>query len=269
VTTLEAATIGALAREHQQARATATAITAPSLRYPDMTVQDSYAIQQAWMNLDLAAGRRVVGHKIGLTSKAMQAQMKITTPDYGYLTDDMVFDDGCTLRAADFIDPKLEVEIAFRLARPLEGPNVTALDVLSATEYVFAAFELIDARSHRVDPASGRPRTICDTIADNAADAGIISGGRAMRPLDVDLRWTGAMLLRNGEIEETGLAAAVLNHPANGIAWLARTYHGIGRSFAAGDIVLSGSFTRAVAARPGDTFTADYGPMGTVSCHFE
>jgi 2-oxo-hept-3-ene-1,7-dioate hydratase len=223
MTTLDAGTIAALAREHQQARATATAITAPSLRHPDMTVQDSYAIQQAWMELDLASGRRVVGHKIGLTSKAMQAQMQIATPDYGYITDDMVFDDGCTLRTADFIDPRIEVEIAFRLAQPLAGPAVTALDVLAATEYVFPALELIDARSHRIDPVTKQARGVRDTIADNAADAGIISGGRPMRPLDIDLRWAGAMLLRNGEIEETGLAAAVLNHPANGIAWLART----------------------------------------------
>jgi 2-oxo-hept-3-ene-1,7-dioate hydratase len=267
-TTLTASQLAELAVAHRQARATAIPIGQPTLQYPDMTVDDSYAIQQAWVDLDVANGARIIGHKVGLTSRAMQAQMQIDRPDFGALLDDMVFADGCQLTTSSFIDPRVEVELAFVLGRPLRGPNVTALDVLSATEYVVPALELIDARSHRNDPTTGRARTVRDTIADNAADAGIITGGRPVRPMDVDLRWQGAILQRNGIVEETGLAAGVLNDPANGVAWLARTYHEVGRTLDIGHIVLAGSFTRAVMARPGDTFTADYGPLGTVSCYF-
>jgi 2-oxo-hept-3-ene-1,7-dioate hydratase len=265
---LAAAQIADLARRHQQARDTAQAISAPTLELPDMTIEDAYAAQRAWMELEVARGRRVIGHKIGLTSQAMQQQMKIGEPDYGFLLDDMVFEDGAELDTSRFIDPRIEVEVAFLLGKRLEGPNVTLFDVLSATEYVTPALELIDARSHRVDPGTGRPRTVCDTISDNAADAGIVTGGRPMRPLDVDMRWIGALLARNGIIEETGVAAGVLNHPANGVAWLARKYAAHGMALEAGQIVLGGSFTRAVIARPGDTFAVDYGPLGTVSVHF-
>jgi 2-oxo-hept-3-ene-1,7-dioate hydratase len=266
--TLSADQLRDLALAHREARQTATAIRQPTLQYPGMTIDDSYAIQQAWVDLDLSHGARIVGHKIGLTSRAMQAQMQIDRPDFGVLLDDMVYEDGCQIDTARHIDPRIEVELAFVLARKLEGPNVTALDVLSATDYVVPALELIDARSHRNDPTTGRARTVRDTIADNAADSGIVTGGRPVRPLDVDLRWQGTILHRNGIVEETGLAAGVLGHPANGVAWLARTYHSFGRTLEAGHIVLAGSFTRAVAAKKGDTFTADYGPLGTVNCYF-
>jgi 2-oxo-hept-3-ene-1,7-dioate hydratase len=267
-TTLTTEQLRELAVAHRQARATATPIGQPTLQYPDMTIDDSYAIQQAWVDLDVSHGARIIGHKVGLTSRAMQSQMQIDRPDFGALLDDMVFEDGCQLDTSRYIDPRIEVELAFVLARRLSGPNVTALDVISATDYVIPALELIDARSHRNDPSTGRARTVRDTIADNAADAGIVTGGRAVRPMDVDLRWQGSILSRNGIVEETGIAAGVLGHPANGVAWLARTYHDLGRTLEAGHVVLAGSFTRAVIARRGDTFTADYGPLGTVSCYF-
>jgi 2-oxo-hept-3-ene-1,7-dioate hydratase len=266
--TLTADQITSLAQRHQTARATATAMRAPTLDHPEMDLDDSYAVQRAWVDLDVAAGRRIVGHKIGLTSQAMQAQMQIDRPDFGALLDDMVFDDGASLETARFIDPRIEVEFAFVLGRDLVGEHVTMLDVLRATEYVVPALELIDARSHRVDPETKRARTVRDTIADNAADAGVILGGRASRVDDVDWRWAGAILSRNAVVEETGLGAGVMNHPANGIAWLARTLTGLGIELSAGHVVLAGSFTRAVMARPGDTFSADYGPLGTVSLHF-
>jgi 2-oxo-hept-3-ene-1,7-dioate hydratase len=154
------------------------------------------------------------------------------------------------------------------LKERLSGDRLTIIDVLRATEYVQPAFELIDARSRRVDPETKKPRTIKDTISDNAADAGVILGGRPMRPDDLDLRWVGAILSANGVVEETGIAAGVLGHPAAGIAWLARRLAPHDLAVEPGHIILSGSFTRAVTARVGDTFTADYGPMGTVSCHF-
>lgn len=268
MSTLSPDQIADLARRHDHARRTATPISAPTLELPAMDLDDAYAVQEAWMALEVANGKRVVGHKIGLTSQAMQQQMQIDEPDFGVLLDDMVFADGCDLPTARFIDPRIEVEVAFVLGRRLEGPNVTMLDVLSATEYVLPALELIDARSHRVDPVTKRARTVRDTIADNAADAGIITGGRPMRPMDVDLRWVGAIMSRNGIVEETGLAAGVLNHPANGVAWLVKKYAPLGRALEPGQVVLGGSFTRAVAARAGDTFSVDFGPMGTVSCHF-
>ncbi|HWL45245.1 MAG TPA: 2-oxo-hepta-3-ene-1,7-dioic acid hydratase [Ilumatobacter sp.] len=247
----------------------ATQIDQTTLRHPEMTIADAYAVQDAWLAIRLGRGERVVGHKIGLTSRAMQAAMRIDTPDSGFLTDAMDFPAGAVLDAGRFCDPKLELELAFRLAEDLDGSDLTVDDVLDATEYVVPAVELIAARTHRVDPASGRPRTVVDTIADNAADAGIVCGPVPIGPRERDLRWVGAIGSRNGTVEETGLAAGVLDHPARGIAWLARRYgeHGTQR-LRAGDIVLAGSFTRPIDVRPGDQFRFDYGPLGTFELRF-
>ena len=236
--------------------------------YPAMTIEDAYRVQSAWQALREARGERLVGHKIGLTSRAMQAAMNITTPDSGFLTDRMVFEPGNDLAAADFLDLKVEVELAFVLAHDIGGPDLTVDDILDATDHVVPAIELIAARTFRVDPDTGRTRTVVDTIADNAADAGIVTGGRRIGPRDVDLRWVGALLYRNGTIEETGVAAGVLDHPANGIGWLARRYHEHGLSLQAGQIVLAGSFTRPVEVSPGDEFTADYGDLGRFTIPF-
>jgi 2-oxo-hept-3-ene-1,7-dioate hydratase len=155
----------------------------------------------------------------------------------------------------------VEVELAFVLGRPLQGPGVTMLDVLGATDYVIPALELIDGRTQY-------PRKIVDNIADNAAAAGVVLGGRAVRPLEVDLRWVGALLYRNGVIEETGVSAGVLGHPAQGIAWLANKIGPFGTILEAGHVLLAGSFTRTVAVKRGDTIHADYGPLGAISVHF-
>ncbi|MEZ5557008.1 MAG: 2-oxo-hepta-3-ene-1,7-dioic acid hydratase [Pseudomonadales bacterium] len=259
---------------HNAAAALATAererrqIRPVSSDHPGMTMDDAYAIQNAWVRLKCDAGQRVRGRKIGLTSRAMQAAMKIDEPDYGALLDDMFFDDGATLEAARFTDPRIEVELAFVLKSPLSGERLTLWDVLNATDCVVPALELIAARSHREDPETGRPRTVLDTISDNAAAAGVVLGGRPVRPMDVDLRWVGALLYRNGIVEETGIAAGVLNHPANGIVWLARRLARHDVTLAAGEVILAGSFTRPVTIRPGDTFHADYGELGGISCHF-
>ena len=266
--TLTDAQVAAIAAEHEQARLTVTSIAAPSLTFPDMNLEDAYANQQAWVDLQISHGASLVGRKIGLTSRAMQQQMQINEPDFGALLDYMVMPDGVDLRAADFLDPKLEVEIAFVLNQRLSGDRLTIVDVMRATEYVQPAFELIDARSRRIDPITQKARSVVDTISDNAANAGVILGGRPMRPDQVDLRWVGALLSVNGVVEETGLGGGVLGHPAAGIAWLARRLAPHDLAVEPGHIILSGSFTRAVTARRGDTFTADYGPMGTVSCHF-
>lgn len=240
-----------------------------SLRHPDMTMDDAYAIQAAWVRKKVEEqGRIIKGHKIGLTSRAMQQSSQIDEPDYGTLLDDMFFADGTEIPLSTFIDPMIEVELAFILGKRLEGENVTVFDVMDATDYVTPALEIIDARCHRIDPDSKRPRKVFDTISDNAANAGIIVGGRPVRPMDIDMRWAAAILYRNGVIEETGVAAGVLNHPANGICWLARRFAPHGIALEAGQIVLAGSFTRPVKIRPNDTFHADYGPLGGISCHF-
>lgn len=258
----------ALARQLHLAEKTRQQIIAPSLQCPEITVQDAYEVQKRWIGLKLAEGRVITGHKIGLTSRAMQMSSQIDEPDYGTLLDDMMFSDGADIPAGRFIAPMVEVELAFILGKRLEGPDVTLLNVLSATDYVLPAIEIIDARCHRIDPETKRPRKVFDTISDNAANAGIVMGGRPIKPLDLDLRWVSALLYRQGIIEETGVAAGVLNHPGNGIAWLARKFAPHGVALEAGQVILAGSFTRPVPARSGDTFHADYGALGSITCHF-
>jgi 2-oxo-hept-3-ene-1,7-dioate hydratase len=257
-----------LARELDDSERRRVPVEQFSKRFPEMTLADSYAIQREWVRLQQAAGRRVIGHKIGLTSRAMQIASQITEPDYGTLLDSMLIRDGGEVEAARYLVPRLEVEFAFVLARPLKGPGVTLFDVLNATDYVTPALELIDARIEPFDRVTRAPRKVLDTIADNAANAGIVLGGRPMRPDAVDWRWAGALLFKNAVIEESGLGAAVLNHPGQGVAWLANRLAAFDEGLAAGEIVLGGSFTRPVACAAGDTFHADYGPLGSISVRF-
>lgn len=240
-----------------------------SQNHPDADMDDAYAVQAEVIRLKLADGRFAKGWKIGLTSKAMQYALNIDIPDSGVLLDDMFFPDSAAIPAGRFIQPRVEAEIAFVMKSPLTGPNVTIIDVLNATDYVVPSLEILDTRVQRVDKQTGKARTIFDTVADNAANAGIVTGGRPMRPDAIDLRWVGAIVSRNGQVEETGLGAGVLNHPAAGIAWLANRLSNYGGAIKAGETVLSGSFIRPVEARNGDTIIADFGPMGTVSVYFE
>ena len=239
-----------------------------SLAYPDMTIEDAYAVQRAWVKAKIAEGRRLKGHKIGLTSRAMQRSSNISEPDYGALLDDMFFAEGGDIPMNRFIVPRVEVELAFVLGKPLRGPDCTIFDVLAATEWVVPAIEIIDARIQQVDPASGTTRKVFDTISDNAANAGVVLGGRPVKPDAVDLRRVSAVLYRNGVVEESGVAAAVLNHPAHGPAWLANKLHPYGEHLEAGEVILGGSFTAPVPARAGDTFQIDYGPLGQVAMRF-
>jgi 2-oxo-hept-3-ene-1,7-dioate hydratase len=239
-----------------------------SLQYPDMTIEDAYRVQRALTAVKLAGGAVVKARKIGLTSRAMQQAVSITEPDYGVIFDDMFFDDGGVVPFARFIRPRVEVELAFVLDQPLKGPGVTLLDVLDATRWVTPALEILDARVQMSDPETGHLRTIVDTISDNAADAGIVVGGRAVRPDTVDLRRVGAALYINEAIEETGLAAGVLGHPANGVAWLANKLAPHDEFVPAGQVILSGSFTRPVFVGQGDTVHADFGDLGGVTCRF-
>lgn len=261
-------TIQALARELYQARKNRTALRHFSARHPGMTIEDGYAIQRAWVALELADGRTIKGRKIGLTSRAMQLSSQIDEPDYAPLMDDMFFESGGDIPVQRFIAPRVEVELAFILGQPLQGPGVTLFDVLRAAEYVVPAIEIIDARIEQFDRETKAPRKVFDTISDFAANAGIVLGDRPVRPDALDLRWVGAMLHKNGVIEETGLAAGVLGHPANGVAWLANKIAPHGERLNAGDVVLAGSFTRPTPAVAGDSFHVDYGPLGTVGFRF-
>ncbi len=239
-----------------------------SLDYPEITIEDAYAIQQAWVDHKVSEGRKVSGRKIGLTSRAMQASSNISEPDYGVLLDDMFFVDGSVIPVDRFIVPRVEVELAFLLSKPLRGPNCTLFDVLRATEFVTPALEIIDARIQQVDLETQTTRKVFDTISDNAANAGVVTGGRPFKPMEADLRWIAAVAYRNGVVEESGVAAAVLNHPATGVAWLANKLAAFGVELQAGEIILGGSFTRPMSAKRNDTFHVNYGPYGCISCHF-
>lgn len=240
-----------------------------SLKYPKMNLDDAYAIQAAVVRRKLDAGRKIIGWKIGLTSKAMQYALNIDSPDSGVLFDDMMFDDGAIVPASRFIQPRVEAEVAFVMKSNLKGPGVTPFDVLDATAYVTPALEILDTRIRRMDNVTKRVRNVFDTISDNAANAGLATGGRAMRPDQVDMRWMGAIVARNAQIEETGLGAGVLNNPARSIAWLANRLSSYGYGIETDQIVLAGSFIRPIEARHGDTIVADFGAHGSISLHFE
>jgi 2-oxo-hept-3-ene-1,7-dioate hydratase len=231
-------------------------------RYPTATVEDAYRIQARWRDRRIADGRRVVGRKIGLTSRAMQQATGITEPDYGVMFDDTVFRSGDSLPVARFSNVRVEVELAFVLAQPLEGPGATLADALRATDHVVPALEVLNSHIEL------EGRTIVDTISDNAAYGAMVLGDTRRLPDEVDLPWVPGVLSRNGEIEETGVAAGVLGHPATGVAWLANKLHQHGARLEAGEIILAGSFTRPVWVHAGDHVLCDYGPMGTISCHF-
>jgi len=264
---LDEATIAALAAELHDAARRRIQVRHFSLRHPAMTIDDGYAIQRAWLKTRLAEGRVVKGRKIGLTSRAMQQASQIDEPDFAPLLDDMFFAPGA-IPFDRFIAPRVEVELAFVLARPLRGPGVTLADVIAATAVVAPAVEIIDARIEQFDRETKAPRKVFDTIADFAANAGVVRGSVEARPDALDLRWVGAMLYRNGVVEETGLAAGVLDHPGNGIGWLANKIAAYDEQLNAGDVVLGGSFTRPTTAQRGDVFRVDYGPLGAIEFSF-
>jgi 2-oxo-hept-3-ene-1,7-dioate hydratase len=261
-------TIRSLARRLYDARKSRTQLRHFSLQHRDMTIEDGYAIQSEWVRLETADGRSIKGRKIGLTSRAMQQASQITEPDYAPLMDDMFFATGSDIPFERFIAPRVEVELAFVLRSALKGPGVTIFDVLRATDYVTPALEIIDARIEQFDRETRAPRKVFDTIADFAASAGVVMGGRPVKADAVDLRWVGALLYKNAVIEETGLAAGVLNHPAAGVAWLADKIAPYGEGLNSGDIILGGSFTRPTTVARGDVLHADYGPLGGISMRF-
>lgn len=266
---LDQQTIEALAQQLETAERTRTPATQFSIQHPQMTIDEAYAVQLAWRDIKIASGRRVVGRKIGLTSRTMQKAQNVDEPDRGVYFDDQVFPNGSVIPMARFTQPRLEVELAFELARPLRGPGVTMMDVLEATAWVYPALELLDSRLQMKDPATGATRKIVDAIGDNAANAGIVSGGRPMRPDAIDLRWVAAALYVNGAIEESGVSAAVMHHPAASVAWLANALGQYGEELEPHQPIMSGSFTRPIFCHAGDVIVADYREMGIVTCTFE
>lgn len=232
-----------------------------SKTWPDINFDDAYAIQDLVIKDKVAKGAKIIGYKIGLTSKAMQAASQINEPDYGHLLDTMMVPDSATVKHADYCAPRLEIELVFVLNKPLKGPGIGMMEVMRATEYVVPSMELVDARVQN-------PRKIFDTVADNAAAAGLVIGGRPIRPFDLDLRWCGGVLYRNADIEETGLALGVMGHPALGIAWLANRFGRHGIEIPAGQLLLSGSFIRAIWINKGDTLHADFGPLGSLAVQY-
>ena len=239
-----------------------------SLDHPGMTLDEAYAVQRAVVGAKLAMGRRQIGWKIGLTSRAMQQALNITTPDSGVLLDDMLFADGAVVPAGRFIQPRIEAEIAFIMGADLGGGHVTRADVVAATAHVAPSLEILDTRILRADPATGRARIITDTVSDNAANAGVVLGVPRHALGAFDLRWVGAVVTRDGVVEETGLGAGVLNDPVMGIVWLVQRLAAYGMGLRAGDIVLSGSFIRPIEAIPGSRFDADFGAFGRVGIGF-
>ncbi len=259
---LDSQTISAIADELAEADRTHRVIERITARYPDATIEDSYAIQGVWRDKNLAAGRTLVGRKIGLTSKAMQQATGITEPDYGVMFGDTVYRSGTDIPVDQFSNVRVEVELAFVLNAPLVGPDCTLEDVLGATDYVVPALEILNSHIELTG------RTIVDTISDNAAYGAMVIGETHKRPGEVDLRWVPGLLYKNGQIEETGVAAGVLDHPARGVAWLANKIHQHGARLEAGETILSGSFTRPMWVAKGDDVLADFGPLGTVTCRF-
>ncbi len=239
-----------------------------SRRFPNMTMDDAYAVQKALVQAKLESGRHRIGWKIGLTSRAMQQALSIETPDSGVLLDDMLFDTSSIVPQGRFIQPRIEAEIAFVMSAPLAGANCTREDVIAATAHVAPSLEILDTRILRSDPKTGQSRVITDTISDNAANAGIVLGTERHKIHAKDLRWVGAIVSCDGTVEETGLGAGVLNDPVTSVLWLARRMADYGQTIEAGDIVLSGSFIRPIEATPGSNIHADFGPFGSVQISF-
>ncbi|WP_054945213.1 2-oxo-hept-4-ene-1,7-dioate hydratase [Novosphingobium sp. KN65.2] len=266
--TLEGDAVRAAAQALEEAERSHEQIRLLTDRHPHMTMDDAYAIQAEWMRMKQAAGDGVIGWKIGLTSKAMQAALSIDIPDSGVLLRSMIFDNGSDIPKDRFIQPRIEAEIAFVMKRPLEAKDASPAAILAATDYVAPALEILDTRIFRKDPVSGRLRTVLDTISDNAANGGIVMGDPVRLFGDLNLGWIGSIVSRNGEVEETGLGAGVLGDPLLSMSWLVQRLAAYGDRIEAGQVVLSGSFIRPVEAPSGSHIVGDFGRFGRVECRF-
>jgi len=259
---MDASTIQMLGDELYQALASCKTLAPLTSRHPDITIEDAYQIQQRMLAHRLSAGARVVGKKIGVTSQAVMNMLGVRQPDFGYLLDTMVYNEGQAIPANTLIQPKAEGEIAFVLKRDLMGPGVTAADVLRATEGVMACFEIVDSR------IQDWKIKIQDTVADNASCGVFVLGDRLVDPQSVDLGTCGMVLEKNGEIVVTGAGAATMNHPVNAMVWLANTLGRLGVPLKAGEIVLSGALGAMVPVKAGDNLRVTIGGIGGCSVRF-
>ena len=230
--------------------------------YPDLELADSYAIQLLQIRELVAGGRRVLGHKVGLTSAAMQKQLGVDQPDYGHLLDDFFFLEHQPIPVGRYLQPRIEPEIAFVLRRPLQGPGVTAAEAIAAVDFVLPALEIVDSRIR--DWKIG----LLDTIADNASSGGVVLGSTPSALSAVDLRLVGCTFHRNGQVVGTGAGGAVLGSPLNSLVWLANTVGALGTTLEAGQVILPGSVTAMVPVAAGDTFTATFAGLGSVTARF-
>ena len=259
---MDTAGLTALADEFDSAYADLAPIDQVSTRFPGLTIADAYEIQLEQIRRRVARGSTVVGHKVGLTSLAMQKQMDVDQPDFGHLTDDMVFIEHAVVPTARFLQPRIEPEIAFVLRKPLSGPGVGVAEALDAVDFVLPAMEIIDSRVRDWKIA------LIDTIADNASSGGIVLGSTPVKVDSIDLRLSGCVMTRNGEVATTGAGGAVLGSPISALVWLANTLGRLGVTLESGHVILPGSQTPSVAVAPGDVFTARFGGIGSVTTRF-
>jgi 2-keto-4-pentenoate hydratase len=233
-----------------------------STTFPDIDLEDAYAIQLEQIEDWKRHGRRVIGHKVGLTSLAVQKQLGVSQPDFGHLMDDMFYLSGEPIPAAAFMQPRVEPEIAFVLKKPLRGPGVTVAEAIAAVDFVLAALEIVDSR------IANWQIQLTDTVADNASSGGVVLGTKPVRLDEIDLRLLGAVLYKNGRIQHSGAGAAVLGSPISSLVWLANTLGRLGTTLEAGEVVIPGAITPLVPASPGDTVTATFAALGSVTATF-
>lgn len=260
---MQQATIIQIASTLYDALQQRTSIEPLTKTYPQITLEDAYAIQQAMIKNMVATGAKVIGKKIGVTSKAVMSLLNVHQPDFGMLLDNMLYNEGQVIKADSLIQPKAEGEIAFLLNKDLAGPGITVADVLAATEGVMACFEIVDSRIQNWQIA------IQDTVADNASCGAFVLGDNLVSPHKVDLNTCGMLLEKNGELVATGSGAAALGSPAYAVAWLANTLGVLGMSLKAGEIILSGSLATMVPVQAGDNLRVTIGGIGSCSVRFE
>ncbi len=233
-----------------------------SQTFPDIDLQDAYAIQLEQIDAWKKSGKTVIGHKVGLTSLAVQKQLGVNQPDFGHLTNDMFYLSGQPIPVGTFLQPRVEPEIAFVLKKSLSGPNVTVAEAIQAVDFVVASLEIVDSR------IADWKISLTDTVADNASSGGVVLGTKPLKLEEVDLRLLGAVLYKNGQIQHSGAGASVLGSPISSLVWLANTLGRLGTTLEAGEVVIPGAITPMVSAAPGDTITAVFAGLGSVTAQF-
>ena len=245
-----------------EAYASRTPIDPLTSTYPDIDLEDAYEIQLAQVERRRSEGRTVKGHKVGLTSGAMQRLLGVSEPDYGHLFDDFFFLEHMPIPTERFLQPRIEPEVAFILKKPLQGPGVAVHEAIAAVDFVLPALELVDSRIR--DWKIG----LFDTIADNASSGAVVLGSTPTALSDIDLRLGGAVLHKNGQVVGTGAGGAVLGSPINSLVWLANTVGARGTVLEAGHVVLPGALCAMVPVSAGDSVTATFAGLGSVTARF-